>query len=255
MNSQLQFLIELQQYDLRFLDIVDKKNNALALIQAAQGPVLEVNKQLKTVQEAGALLEKQRHDGEQELARQEEHIQHCRRRLKYLKTTKEYPTHLFEIELASKKKDALEDAVLKILDQVEHNEQEEKALHLKAGKIEQAFAQAKEKVESEITSLEKELSVLEEHHGEVTKRMGSAWLAHYTKLKSLRKGLVMAKVENGTCLGCRLRLPPQLVANVKQAADILSCVYCHRILYCESVPGAALEARPSSGIDHVQERG
>jgi len=172
-----------------------------------------------------------------------------------LKTNKEYQTHLLEIESARKKKDILEDAVLKILEQVEQNEQEEKDLKIKTGKVEQAFTHAKEKDESEIAALEQELSVLEEQQGELTKRMGPVLLARYTKLKSLRKGLVIAKVEDGTCLGCRLQLPPQLVADVRRADNLLDCVYCHRILYWEPGTGAGVEAQSLPRIDHAHERG
>jgi predicted nucleic acid-binding Zn-ribbon protein len=233
LNSQLPLLIELQKYDLRLFEILGKKKKALAMIKTAQGPVLEMSTQLKTVQEAGAVLDKQRRDGEQELSIQEEHLQNSRSRLNKLKMNMEYQTHLVEIELARKKKVALEDAVLKILEQVERNEQEAKDLQIKTGKAEQAFAHAKEQGKSEIAALEQELSVLEEQHGALTKRMGPALLASYTKLKSLRKGLVIAKMQDGTCLGCRLRLPPQLEAEVKRADELLQCVYCHRILYWE----------------------
>ncbi len=255
MNSPLLLFIELQTYDRRLVEILDKKKTALATIKTAQSPVLEVSKQLETVQEAGAVLDKQRHEGEQELALQEEHLQNSRSRLNELKTKMEYQTHLVEIELARKKKDTLEDAVLNILDQVERNEQEAKELQSKIGEIEQAFAHAKEQGESEITALEEELSVLEEQHGALTKRMGPTLLASYTKLKSLRKGLVIAKVEDGTCLGCRSRLPPQLVAEVRRADELLHCVYCHRILYCESATRADVETQSSLGIDHGQEGG
>ena len=242
MNSQLPLFIELQKYDLRLFEILDKKKKARALIKTAQGPVLEVSTQLKTVQEAWAVLDKQRREGEQELALQEEHLQNSRSRLNKLKTNMEYQPHLVEIELARKKKDSLEEAVLKILEQVERNEQEAKDLQIKMGEVEQAFAHAKEQGESAITALEHELSVFEEQHGELTKRMGPALLTSYTKLKLLRKGLVIAKVEDGTCLGCRLRLPPQLVADVKRTDELLNCVYCHRILYWEPATGADMEA-------------
>ena len=255
MNSQLPFFIELQKYDVCIFEILDKKKNALALIKAAQGPVLAVIKQLKSGQEVGQVLEKQRRDGEQELSLQEEHIQKSRRRLQDLKKKKEYQAHLLEIELARKKKDTLEDAVLKILEQVKQNELEEKELKIKADEMNQAFAHTKEKLESEITSLEKELSVFEKEHEELTKRMGPALLAGYTKVKSLQKGFVIAKVEDGTCLGCRLQLPPQLVTEVKRSDELLNCLYCHRILYWESVTGEGIEAQSSSGIESVQELG
>jgi len=255
LNSELPFFIELQKYDRCLFEILDKKKKALALIKAAQGPVLEVRKQLKNVQEAGAVLKTQHRVGEQELSRLEEHLQNNRRRQKDLKTNKEYQAHLLETELAKKKKDTLEDAVLEFLDRVKKNEQEEKDLQIHADKIEHTFVHTKETVKLEVTSLVKELSVLEEQQSNLTKRIGPALLVRYTKLKSLRKGFVIAKVEDGTCLGCRLQLPPQLVANVKRAEELLNCVYCHRILYWESVTGADREAPSSSGIDHIQECG
>ena len=53
---------------------------------------------------------------------------------------------------------------MEILEQVKQNEREEKDLQIKAGKVEQAFAHTKEKLKSEITSLEQELSVLDDQH-------------------------------------------------------------------------------------------
>jgi hypothetical protein len=33
------------------------------------------------------------------------------------------------------------------------------------------------------------------------------------------------------CAGCRLQIPPQLVAEVKRSQDLHTCPYCHRMLY------------------------
>jgi len=32
-------------------------------------------------------------------------------------------------------------------------------------------------------------------------------------------------------VGCRLQIPPQLVAEVKRSQDLHTCPYCHRLLY------------------------
>ena len=233
MNSQLQSLITLQKYDLRIFEILDKKKKHPELIKAAQTPLLEVSKQLQSLQTVAEGLHKQRRDGEQELALQEEHIQKIRGRLNDLKTNKEYQAHLFEIELAKKKKDALEESVLEILEKVEQNENQQKEFQSSAGDIKQAFEYAKSKLEGEISSLDQELSSLEQAHSELTKQVEGALLTRYLKLKALRKGFAIAEVKGGACLGCRLQLPPQLVANVKRADELLNCSYCHRILYWE----------------------
>ncbi len=246
MNSQLQFLIELQQYDLRIFEILDHKKKHPELISAAQMPLLEVSKQLQGLQETGEVLIKQRRDSEQELSLQEEHIQKIRGRLNDLKTNKEYQAHLFEIELARKKKDTIEEAVLEVLEQVEKNENEQKELQARIGEVERDFVQAKEKLESESMALEQELSTLERQHRKLTEQVDQRLLARYMKLKSLRKGFAIAQVKGGACSGCRLQLPPQLVADVKRADELLNCSYCHRILYWEPTTEGAMEPEPSA---------
>ena len=254
MNSQLQFLIKLQKYDLRIFEILDKKKQHPALIKAAQMPLLEVNKQLQSLKVAAEGLHKQRRESEQELSLQEEHIQKIRGRLNDLKTNKEYQAHLFEIELARKKKDSLEESVLEVLEQVEQNENQQKELQTRVGEIEQTFARAKAQLEAEGSSLDQELSSLEQDHGELTTQVERGLLSRYLKLKSLRKGFAIAKVQSGACLGCRLQLPPQLVADVKRADELLNCSYCHRILYWEP-PSETTSESSTPGIDSVQELG
>jgi hypothetical protein len=35
------------------------------------------------------------------------------------------------------------------------------------------------------------------------------------------------------CAGCRLQIPPQLIAEVKRSEDLHACPYCRRMLYWE----------------------
>jgi predicted nucleic acid-binding Zn-ribbon protein len=61
-------------------------------------------------------------------------------------------------------------------------------------------------------------------------------MARYAKLKAARKDVAIVAIRNGICAGCRLQLPPQLLAEVKRSEDLQSCSYCHRILYWEGEP-------------------
>ena len=245
MNSQLQSLIELQKYDLRIFEILDQKKKHPEVLKAAESPLREVSAELKKLQDSGEVLTRQRKDGEQELTLQEEHIGKIRGRLNDLKTNKEYQAHLYEIELARKKKDTLEESVLVILEQAEENENAQKELQQKVSEAEQAFLECKKNLESNRASLDQELARLEGQHGEVTKQVEPSLLRRYMKLKSLRKGFAIAKVFDGACAGCRLQLPPQLVAEVKRADELLNCSYCHRILYWEPESQVAIESETS----------
>jgi hypothetical protein len=44
------------------------------------------------------------------------------------------------------------------------------------------------------------------------------------------------------CAGCRLQIPPQLVAEVKRSQDLHTCPYCHRMLYWDG--DAQADQRP-----------
>jgi uncharacterized protein len=43
-------------------------------------------------------------------------------------------------------------------------------------------------------------------------------------------------VRDGMCAGCRLQIPPQLIAQVKRSDDLQICPYCRRMLYWEGEP-------------------
>lgn len=234
MNPQLQFLIELQKFDLRIFEILEQRQHIPELIKTAQAPSLELAHRLKVIKEAGEVLTKERRSSEQELSVQEEHIHKIRGRLNELKTNKEYQAHLFEIELARKKKDLLEEAVLTVLERIEQNEKEAKELEERLREAEQRFGSETAQLESQVNKLNQELSELEHQHQEHARRMDAKILARYSKLKSARKGFAVAQVRNGTCSGCRLQIPPQLIAEVKRGDELLNCTYCYRILYWEA---------------------
>ena len=234
MNPQLQFLIELQKFDLRIFEIQEQQQHIPELIKTAQAPTLDFANRLKSIKDAGEALTKERRSSEQELSVQEEHIHKIRGRLNELKTNKEYQAHLFEIELARKKKDLLEEAVLTVLERIEQNEKEAKELEENLQEAEENFNREKAQLESQVNTLNQELSELERQHEERARLMDAKVLARYSKLKTARKGFAIAQVRNGTCSGCRLQIPPQLIAEVKRGDELLNCSYCYRILYWES---------------------
>ena len=234
LNPQLHYLIELQKFDLRIFEIQDQRQKIPELIKTAQALSLELTHRLKSVKVASEALNKEHRSSEQELAVQEEHIHKIRGRLNELKTNKEYQAHLLEIELARKKKDYLEEGVLTVLERVEQNEKESKELEQGLREAEQIFQREKDQLESQANALTQELAELERQHQELARLMDAKLLSRYSKLKSTRKGFAVAQVQNGTCSGCRLQIPPQLIAEVKRGDELLNCSYCHRILYWEA---------------------
>jgi len=230
-NLQLQYLINLQKFDLRIFQIQDQLRKAPELLKSAELPLQDILAKLQVLKNSGESLVKQRRSSERELATQEEQLQKIRNRLSELKTNKEYQAHLFEIELARKKKDSIEENVLEMMERVEQNEQAVKELEEQTSEARKVFDVEKARLETHYANLANELADLDRQQTTLAELVDKPLLIRYNRLKTMRKGYAVAQLREGACGGCQLQLPPQLVAEVKRGDELMDCSYCHRILY------------------------
>ena len=234
MNLQLQYLINLQKFDLRIFQIQDQLRKAPELLKSAESPLQDILARLQVLKNTSESLVKQRRSAERELATQEEQLQKIRNRLSELKTNKEYQAHLFEIELARKKKDSIEENVLEMMERVEQNQQAIKELEEQTKEAQNVFDVEKARLETHFANLASELADLDRQQTTLSELVDKPLLIRYNRLKTMRKGYAVAQLRDGACGGCQLQLPPQLVAEVKRGDELLDCSYCHRILYLAS---------------------
>jgi uncharacterized protein len=236
LNPQLRPLIDLQTLDLRMAEIKDQQRKLPALLETAQAPLNEITKQ---VADLTALLEsatKERRSFEKDLEAHEAQTEKMRTRLSELKTNKEYQAHLFEIEMANKKKSEIEERILVYMEKVEQHQNGIKDAQAKKAEADKQFAEERARLDAQQAALTAELSELEQKHKEIAVGVERSLLARYTKLKAARKDQALAPVRNGICFGCKLQISPQLVAQVKRSDALLSCSFCNRLLYWEGEP-------------------
>ena len=124
MNAQLSLLVQLQQFDLNIHQLDDQRQQIPARIHEARSPLDQATVRLEVIQAAIEKATADRRSGEQDLEDQESHVHKLRTRLMELKTNKEYQAHLFEIDLANKKKDSLEERVLMAMERGEEKQKE-----------------------------------------------------------------------------------------------------------------------------------
>jgi len=73
-----------------------------------------------------------------------------------------------------------------------------------------------------------------------------AILGHYQKLIQKGNGLAVVSVVDGICQGCHLNIPPQLYNEVLKQKELITCPFCHRILY--PLAGAEKSAGGEKGL-------
>jgi uncharacterized protein len=236
LNPSLKPLIDLQSLDLRIVEIKEQQRRIPEQKAAAEAPLKESRRRLQDITAAVETLAKERRSVERDLESHEAQIQKLRGRLSELKTNKEYQAHLFEIEMANKKKSEIEDQILSFMERIERAQQDTKQIQASVAEAERAFNQEQTRLQTLGDRLAVELAGLEENRQGLTRLLDKDLLDRYNRLKSKLKALALAPIRNGICFGCRLQLPPQLVAEVKRSDVLQSCSYCQRILYWEGEP-------------------
>jgi len=254
MKEQLARLIALQEADLRLEELAERKRRIPELVEAARQPFLSSQATRDVTKQEFEKLTKDRKACEQELAEQEQAISklHDRTTKGEIKTNREYQAHLLEIELAKKKKGEIEEQLLTLMDGADTKKKDLGQAEAAVKETEQRFTAEKASLEGSVGALDEELAGLRQKRETVTAAIEPSLLRNYEKLRAGKKGQALAGVnKNGTCMACRLQVPPQVIAEVKRATAIQACSQCHRILYWagEPVQVVPVPEKPTDAVE------
>jgi len=233
LNRNLSPLIELQKFDLRIMEIKDQRRKIPDRFHSAEAPLRDATQMLKDTSTALEALVKERRGHEKDLEVHEAQTEKMKSRLSELKTNKEYQAHLFEIELSNKKRGDFEEKILICMEKIDQLQRTVKETQEKVKAAEKVFAQEKQALDEQDRTLAAELAQLETQQRAAAAQVDKGLLERYAQLKASRKDHALAAVRDGMCSGCRLQIPPQLIAEVKRSEDLHACPYCRRMLYWE----------------------
>lgn len=205
-------------------------------LHVAEAPLREAVQLLNDTKVVVETAVKERRSHEKDLEAHEAQTEKMKSHAANLKTNKEYQAHLFELDLANKKRGDFEEKILLSMEKSDQLQKTAKELQEKHNALEKVFSQEKQALDTQDKDLATELAQLETHYREASARVEKALLDRYNQIKASRKDQPLAAVHDGICAGCRLQIPPQLIAQVKRSDDLHVCPYCRRILYWEGEP-------------------
>jgi len=233
MEDQIKMLVELQELD---TEIYDKKRLLDAIperIKELDNSLEEKSINLKNLEEESKKLQVKRKEKETDLASKEETIKKYKTQLFQIKTNKEYTA--LEKEISSIKADnsVLEDEIIVLLDGVDEIKEkvskEKEILEHEKGKVQDE----KKKMEDEKKINEAEFNDLNNKRKEFVQKLDKNILSKYERILHNRDGLAMVPVIGGSCGGCNMNLPPQVINEAKLKKECIFCGNCARILYIE----------------------
>ena len=240
MDEIVKLLLELQKIDSRIDDLKKRKTTIPEEISTLRKEIDDLKKEkekfLEKIKEE--ILAQKRLEHEIESLGDE--IEEYRRKSREVKTNEEYRAMLQQIEFSEKKKEELEEALYKKMEEVEQLQQE------KDVKTQEFDNLIKEK-ESLINSLQKELNSLDDFIQEV-EEIRKREIAHipqkelllYERIRKKRGRVVVnvkavRDIDNNitgyVCGGCHAELPTQFVNELKLAKTLKRCANCGRLIY------------------------
>lgn len=89
-------------------------------------------------------------------------------------------------------------------------------------------------LDERLANIQSEVAEARKNREEMTQGIDESWLSRYTRIFNNKGDFALVPVENGTCGGCHMKVPPQLVQDAKRGDAMVSCSYCGRLLYWQS---------------------
>jgi len=239
--SQIELLVQLQEVDQtlrantqavatgehRVAEIEDAyKIKAAATVQAREG--------------ATGLSARQR-DLEARLADTENKMKDRRMRITRIRNDKELGMAKREVDLLKEELTGLEAELQQVYEQVEATTS---ALAGLEGEL-KALAEAREAeaiaLRETIARLGSDIERDRTRRAAVMDSLDEELRRRYETILSRRGGLAVVPVRQGTCSGCRMRIPPQLYNQIQRNEQVILCPSCQRMLHWQPDQNEAAE--------------
>jgi len=234
LKDQLEHLIRLQEIDNRLSIIKSEIARIPQRVETAQKLLTEAQKQFAQSHADWEACNQRKRDKERDLETCEERLSKARNRQSEIKTNKEYQVHLQEIETFKAEKGRVEEELLILMEQIDVYKRRETELAQTIKAAEQNFDSERSQLENQSEALKAERDVVEKERAAVIPTIDPKLLKIYQQLKNLHRELAVVPIQHGTCGGCHMNIPPQMVAEVKARQRILTCSQCQRILFWPS---------------------
>lgn len=86
-------------------------------------------------------------------------------------------------------------------------------------------------LEERLQSIQAEIERLKQERANLVTDVDPDWLSRYDRTFKHHPDFALVPVDQAACGGCHMKLPPQVIQNVKRNQAMVCCSFCGRILY------------------------
>ena len=230
-KSDLTALFALQTQDKQLDQLQQKIDHIPSAIESIRATLATAKLQLDELHQRFLKVQAGKKEKEIEMADKEAAIKKHEKELNQIKSNNAYKALMSEIAKAKDAVSVCEDGILNLMEDIDDLGEEEK-------KIKQSLKDLEADCGKKILGLEEQKKGLElEFAAQSDVRQGKLagipeeMLQRYDNLRKRKHGVAMVAVSGGSCGGCGMTLPQQIIIDVIRAERIVQCESCQRILY------------------------
>jgi predicted nucleic acid-binding Zn-ribbon protein len=231
MYDQLDSLLELQNIDGEIDKFESQKASEPAKLKAFENELLKYTQKLDTKTQEIEEINKRRRDWDRKLAVQQAQLDKYKAQRTSIKTNKEYTALELEISELEKTNSEVEEEIIKLMLELDSAKDELETVKKDYQAQEAIFQKRKKEIIAKIKALNKQIALLTEKRNPYLSKISSPLMNKYNDWRKKKGGSLVALIVGQNCAGCHLKLPPQLINEVRKKRDLLACNSCGRILY------------------------
>jgi predicted nucleic acid-binding Zn-ribbon protein len=158
-------------------------------------------------------------------------LEKAQKKLPDVKNNKEYEAVLKEMDTLKKNVYESELRLIELSEAVDKYKAENQSVIDKLEKMKEELTLTVSQKNEENSELINRLAEDKASRVDAVKVIKRPMLSKYERIRDARHNLAVVRVENETCTGCYIKVPPQLYVEVKKEKELLQCPNCQRFLY------------------------
>lgn len=239
-------LLALQDLETRAEDARRRLADAPVRISALDAKLAEATQALDTAKAALAQSRAAKQDLEKEASVAQQRVSKYKEQLMQAKDNKQFHALQHEITTFSSEVDRIEGIELERMLEIDERAAVVKAAETRLAADKKSVAAEKSAIITDVATVKDTLAELLAARAELVKTIESRLLATFEMVAKGRKGIGIARVVDGLCSACRVRLRPHLYNQLRVGDQIIQCESCVRILYWVAEPKAAEGETPAA---------
>jgi len=235
MNQTLEQLIKLQEIDHRLMEIKEHMGDLPKTVESQELEITTIQSNNEQKQARIDQIDKDIRHYESEIEDFSTKLKKYKEQLFLVKSNKEY--NAISQEIDHMKTTISESETVQLQFEEEKVELEE-TIKLNTNKIEstsESLSSNQIALESAMAETTHEQKKLESNRNKLFKDIEPTYLTQYETLRNAREGVGMASIIGSACGGCYIQLPPQIVIEIKENKQIITCPGCGILQFWDGV--------------------